>query len=267
MKEFIIKYKIVIFFTCSAILGYLPWLITGEPTWFMLGMPITGIILTLITKGMPGIIDQLKSAIHIKAPILEYVKIIALLTSLNVITLLIAFLLYRDVPGFSMIKTEPLSIPLLLLLILWGGPIFEEVFGLRGFALPELLKTKTPLVCSIIIGTFFGAWHLVEFFRPGSTQYAIGIQYYPLFIVSEIALSILMTSFYIRNNNNLFLAGIFFHWMMNSTAVLFQTDVTFSNAQNAPQMNIHYFVIYSILLFVFSLFVVIKSKLYKSTLR
>lgn len=84
-------------------------------------------------------------------------KILALLISLNILTLLIAFLLYKDVPGFSMIKTEPLLIPLLLLLILWGGSIFEEVFGLRGFALPELLKTKTPLVSSIIIGTFFGA--------------------------------------------------------------------------------------------------------------
>ena len=78
--------------------------------------------------------------------------------------------------------------------------------------------------------------------------------------MSEIALSILMTSFYIRNNNNLFLAGIFFHWMMNVTAVLFQTDVTFSTAQNAPQMNIRYFVIYTILLCVTSFFVVIKRK-------
>jgi membrane protease YdiL (CAAX protease family) len=225
-------------------------------------MPISGIILTAILKGMPGIIDQLKAAINIKAPVSEYLKIILLLVTVNVVTLLLAFLLFGDVPTFNMIRNETLYIPLLLIMILLGGPILEEVFGLRGYALPELLKKHSPLVSSLIVGFYFGAWHLVEFFNPGSTQYAIGIKYYPIFIITEIASSIVMTYFYLRNNKNLFLAGIFFHWMMNNAAVLFQTEATFSQMNAAPKMNIHYFIIYSVLMWAVSIYIVIKNKYY-----
>lgn len=262
MLQFIRKHQIIIFFLLTTLLGYGPLLITGKPIWFIYGMPISGILLTLILKGWTGVLDQLKSVFRIKAPITEYIKILALLIFINCLTLLIAYLLFGDIPSFKMVVNEPFLIPALFLIILIGGPVIEEVFGLRGYALPELLKTKSPLVSSVIVGLYFGAWHFVEFIRPGSTQYAIGLMYYPLFIVAEICVSILMTYFYIRNKNNLFLAGIFFHWMMNNAAILFQTDLTFSGIKYAPKMNTHYFVIYSVLLCVLSLLVVIKEKMY-----
>ena len=262
MKETIKKYQILIFFTLTTILGYLPWVMTGKPIWFIWGMPISGIILTAILKGVPGIIDQLKAAINIKAPVYEYLKIILLLVTLNVVTLFLAFFIFGDVPTFNMIRNETLYIPLLLIMILLGGPIVEEVFGLRGYVLPELLKKHSPLMSSLIVGFYFGAWHLVEFFNPGSTQYAIVINYYPIFIITEIASSIVMTYFYLRNNKNLFLAGIFFHWMMNNAAVLFQTEATFSQINAAPKMNIHYFIIYSVLMWIVSIYIVIKNKYY-----
>lgn len=260
IKERIEKHQVLIFFTLTTILGYLPWAITGEPLWFIYGMPISGIILTSILKGMPGISSQLKSAVAIKAPIAEYLKIILLLVAVNVATLLLAFFMFGDVPSFNMIRNEASYIPQLLIMILLGGPIIEEVFGLRGYALPQLLKSHSPLVSSLIVGFYFGAWHLVEFLRPGSTQYAIGINYYPIFILTEIAASIIMTYFYLRNNYNLFLGGIFFHWMMNNAAILFQTDVTFSQMDSAPKMNVHYFVIYSVILGVVSIYITIKNK-------
>jgi len=262
MKEIIEKYQILIFFILTTVIGYLPWVITGKPIWFIYGMPISGIILNSILKGMPGIINQLKSAINIKAPVYEYLKIILLLVTVNVVTLFLAFLIFGDVPTFNMIRNEALYIPQLLVIILLGGPIVEEVFGLRGYALPELLKKYSPLMSSFIVGFYFGAWHLVEFLRPGSTQYAIGINYYPIFIITEIAASIIMTHFYLRNNKNLFLAGIFFHWMMNNTAILFQTELTFSQINTAPKMNVHYFIIYSVLMWMASIYIIIKNKYY-----
>ncbi|GAB1470535.1 hypothetical protein MASR2M66_14130 [Chloroflexota bacterium] len=262
MKAIIEKHQVLIFFTLTTVIGYLPWAITGKPNWFIYGMPISGIILTAILKGMPGITDQLKSAINIKAPVSEYLKIILLLVSVNIATLLLAFLMFGDIPTFNMIKNETIYIPQLLVLILLGGPIVEEVFGLRGYALPELLRKYSPLMSSLIVGFYFGAWHLVEFFRPGSTQYAIGLNYYPVFIITEIASSIIMTYFYLRNNKNLFLGGIFFHWMMNNAAILFQTDLTFSQMNIAPKMNVHYFIIYSVLMWMVSIYIVIKSKYY-----
>ncbi len=237
-------------------------MISGKPQWFIYGMPISGILLTLYLKGPSGLINQIKAAVAIKAPIVEYFKILLLLVLANILTLVVAALLFGDMPSFKMVKTEPLQIPLLLIIILLGGPIVEEVFGLRGYVLPELLKKWSPLVSSCFVGFYFGAWHLVEFLRPGSTQYAIGLKYYPLFILSEIAVSILMTDVYIRNNRNLFLAGIFFHWMMNNAVILFQTNLTLTNMAYSPKMNGHYFVLYSIIICGISIYVVFKNRLF-----
>ncbi len=262
IRRFIEKYQILLFFLFSTILGYWPWYVFGEPVWFMLGMPITGIVLVGITQGKKGIKEQLKSAVRVKAKTGHYLGILGILISAALLTLFISYLLFGDVPSFKMIRTEPQLIPLLFLAILYGGPIFEEVFGLRGYALPELLKTKSPLISSIIVGAYFGAWHLVEFYRPGSSQYAIGLEYYPVFIITEIVFSIIMTWFYIKSNKNLFLSGVFFHWMMNCTSVIFLTDITLTGIESFPKVNPHYFIIQTVIILLVAAVFVVKGKMY-----
>src|SRR5690554_6405837 len=262
MRLLIEKYQILLFFLFSTILGYWPWYVSGEPGWFIFGMPLTGIVLVGITQGKKGIEDQLKSAVRIKAKLSHYFGILGILISVSLITLFISYILFGDVPTFKMIRTEPHLIPLLFLVILLGGPIFEEVFGLSGYALPVLLNTEAPLISSIIIGTYFGAWHLVEFYRPGSSQYAIGLEYYPVFIISEIGLSIIMTWFYIKSNKNLFLAGTFFHWMMNNISVIFLTDISLTGIEYATKMNSHYFMFETIIFSLIAVLFVVKGKMY-----
>lgn len=257
------KHPVLIFFLLSTLLGYSQWIFTGIPNWFIYGMLLSGLFLTAILDGKQGIRDQLKSATRFKSSLSNYLLVLLLLVAANGITLALAYLLYGDRPSLAMIRTEPHFIPLLALFVLTGGPIAEELFGLRGFALPRLLKRFNPLISSIIIGFYFGAWHLIEFFRPGSSQYAIGLGFYPLFIVSEIAQSIMMTWMYLRSQRNLFVAGIFFHLTMNMTAVLFQSDVTLSSVNAFPQINKHYFVIYSLVTLVFAVVVALYAKLYK----
>jgi membrane protease YdiL (CAAX protease family) len=262
IRRFIEKYQILLFFLFSTLLGYWPWYILGEPGWFMLGMPLTGIVLVGITQGKEGIKEQLKSAVRVKAKPGHYLGILGILISISLLTLFISYILFGDVPSLKMIRTEPQLIPLLFLGILLGGPIFEEVFGLRGYALPVLLKTKSPLISSIIVGTYFGAWHLAEFFRPGSSQYAIGLEYYPLFILAEIGFSTIMTWFYIRSNKNLFLSGVFFHWMMNCTSVIFLTDITLTEIESFPKVNPHYFILQTAIILLIAAVFIVKGKMH-----
>ncbi len=261
MINYIKKHQVLFFFIFTSILGYGPAIITNKPIWFIYGMPISGLLIIYFTNGWDGVIKQLKDSILVRVKFIEYIKILALLLVINILTITIVYIIFGDIPSLKMIKTKPLLIPVLFLFILLGGPIFEEIFGLRGYALPELLKRKSPLISSIIVGAYFGAWHFIEFIRPGSTQYAIGIKYYPLFIISEIAVSIIMTSFYIRTKN-IFISGVFFHWMMNNFVILFQTDITLSDIGFASKINARYFIIYTILLCIISIFLVFRSKFY-----
>jgi len=265
--SFVKNNQVITFFSLSAFLGYAPWIFTGKPNWFIYGMLISGFILTSIFDGKKGILDQLKNAVRVKSNYKNYLAVILILVITNLATLLTAFLLFGDKPSLYMFKYEPLGIFILLFFILFGGPIFEELFGLRGFALPKLLEKYSPLNSSIIVGFFFGAWHLIAFFDPGSSQYAIGLMYYPLFIVEEIAHSIIMTWIYLKSDRNLFLGGIFFHLTMNMCVVLFQSDFRLSNMNAFPVMNKHYFIIYSMISIAVSVFITVKKKMYKPVIK
>ena len=257
------KHPVKLFFLLSTLLGYSRWIFTGTPNWFIYGMLLSGLFLTAVLAGKQGILDQLKSATRFKSSLTNYLSVVLLLLAANLITITVAYFLYGDRPSLAMIRSEPQLIPMLALFVLVGGPIAEELFGLRGFALPRLLNRYTPLISSIIVGFYFGAWHLIEFFRPGSSQYAIGLGFYPLFIVSEIAQSIMMTWMYLKSGRNLFVAGIFFHLTMNMMAVLLQSDVTISSVNAFPVINRHYFVIYSLVTLGFAIAIAVRAKLYQ----
>ncbi len=54
-------------------------------------------------------------------------------------------------------------------------PLGEE-FGWRGFAYPRLAKRHGPVVGSLILGAFWGLWHLGMMFQPGHAPsvFAVG---------------------------------------------------------------------------------------------
>ncbi|MGE7885003.1 CPBP family intramembrane glutamic endopeptidase [Bacillus sp. NPDC094077] len=80
-----------------------------------------------------------------------------------------------------------------------SGPLGEEL-GWRGFALMELQKKYSPLKSSIIIGFWWGMWHLPIWFTTGFTGINL-IKYILFFMIAIISTTILMTTFYNLNRN------------------------------------------------------------------
>ena len=137
-------HQVKLFFLLSALLGYARWIFTGQPKWFIFGMLLSGLLLTALYEGKPGLLRQLKDAVRFKSSLPNYLSVILPLLLANLATLLIAYLLFGDLPSLPMLRTEPLLVVPLAFLILTGGPLAEELFGLRGFALPRLLDKYTP---------------------------------------------------------------------------------------------------------------------------
>ena len=109
----------------------------------------------------------------------------------------------------------PASFPWLVLVtfVTDVGPQGEE-FGWRGWALPDLLKRRSPLASALILGVIWGLWHLPLFFISSTNQSHIAI---PVFFVNTVSLSILMTWMYRLTDGDLALM-ILIHLMSNVTA-------------------------------------------------
>ena len=82
---------------------------------------------------------------------------------------------------------------------LFAGPLGEEL-GWRGFALNELQKKNSPIESSIIIGFWWGLWHLPIWFTIGFTGINL-IKYITFFMIAIISVSIIITVFYNLNKN------------------------------------------------------------------
>lgn len=82
---------------------------------------------------------------------------------------------------------------------LLSGPLGEEL-GWRGFALLELQKQYSPLIASIIVGFWWGMWHVPIWLTTGFMGIDL-IKYSLFFMLSIIATSIIMAAFYNLNQN------------------------------------------------------------------
>lgn len=99
-----------------------------------------------------------------------------------------------------------------LALTLIIGPI--EELGWRGVALPLLQRRFAPLWASLILGGFWGLWHLPSFFLSGTPQSAWEIGPY---VIGVLALSVLVTPMFNAASGSILVPALF-HWQMNGPA-------------------------------------------------
>ena len=101
------------------------------------------------------------------------------------------------------------------------GPLGEEL-GWRGYALNELQKKYSPLVSALIVGVFWGGWHIPLWFTSGYTGVNL-MNYIVLFMIGIISFSIIVTLFYNLNKN--LVIPIVTHQLFNFSLVIIKGDL------------------------------------------
>jgi membrane protease YdiL (CAAX protease family) len=217
MKTFLIRYQVVLFFLLTLFIGYLPWWGLGTIGFFAGGMTLAGLIIVAIASGRKGLGEVLRRYSKWRVNWRWYALAMGVPALVSAAAVGINVLLGGQMPGFGLFRTTPtlLLYFILALFFPWNGPVGEELFGLRGYAQPQLQKTMRPLFAALIVGTFFGAWHFPEFFRPGSSQHAIGFALYPVFILVEIAHSSFQAWIYNRSGGSSLVGGTLVHASYN----------------------------------------------------
>ena len=87
---------------------------------------------------------------------------------------------------------------ILVTLVTDPGPVGEEL-GWRGFALPRILRIRSPLGAAVVLGLIWGLWHGPTFFISSLTQSQLSI---PLFFANVVALSIVMTWLHLQSGGD-----------------------------------------------------------------
>ena len=87
----------------------------------------------------------------------------------------------------------------------------EEV-GWRGWLLPRLLRTRSPVAASLIVGVIWAGWHLPTFLLPGTAQSHFPL---PAYVIYVCALSVLFTWLYFNTLGSTFFATVF-HGCVNT---------------------------------------------------
>jgi uncharacterized protein len=107
------------------------------------------------------------------------------------------------------LTTPALAFSVLLNLVI-TGPLCEEL-GWRGYALPRLLRQFNPLVASLVLGIFWGIWHLPSFYISTLVQSSLSL---PAFLFLGLFTSILMTWIFQHTGGSV-LAAVMFHYTVN----------------------------------------------------
>ena len=101
--------------------------------------------------------------------------------------------------------------------ILFIGGRLEE-FGWRGYALDRMQTGQNAVIASLVLGLFWGVWHLPLFFIEGTVQSRAAIPIWE-FVLQTMVLAVLY-AWLCNNTRGSLLVAILFHTIGNTTSAL-----------------------------------------------
>jgi len=138
-----------------------------------------------------------------------------LMPIIGFLTAAILSLLGTEIPDWTAPTLVTALVTTITILFIGGG---LEEFGWRGYALDRMQNGKNAVVASLVLGFFWGLWHLPLFFMEGTTQAEAAIPIWE-FILQIMVLSVLFTWLY-NNTGGSLLVAILFHTIGNTTGAL-----------------------------------------------
>jgi uncharacterized protein len=215
MKEMIRRNKLPLYFALTLLIGWTPWVM--ERGYVVFAAPtISALIMAYLTEGRDGLRAIWTRLTSWRASPLFWVVALLMPALTSILALGTHFLVGGTLPSFPLANNPVMmALTFVMFLIPWQSSAFMEEVGFRGYALEEVQKKWGPLKGTLVLGFFFGAWLLPEFFRAGSAQQALGIEYYPWFIITEMGFSIIMTWVYNKSQKSSLISGVVMHAAMN----------------------------------------------------
>ena len=220
------QYQIILFFILTLLIGWYPWYTGGSGVFFW-GPFIAALIVVGAVQRKAGILSLLRRLAIWKTNVSWYVVVVVSPIVVAVVAIVLHVVFGGTAPEFPLFKDDQWMILVAAFMFLFPltASAFQEEVGFRGFALPLIQKRWGPLVGTVILGTFFGAWLLPEFLVENSAQYMMGgLSFYPWFILTEISWSIIMTWVFNNTKGSALISGWLFHGFFNLWTLVLLTN-------------------------------------------
>jgi membrane protease YdiL (CAAX protease family) len=174
---------------------------------FILGVPIAALVVIALTQGRAGLKDLGRRIVQVRAAPRWYAVVLVL--PILVLAAVLALLQVFAGTPLDWTKQPPLTSVILMLGLFmvfpFATPIAEEI-GWRGFALPQLLKGRSALTASLILGGIWALWHLPVVLSAPLVRVPLP------FMLAVIPLSVLTTWIFVNTRGSLFVMILLHAW-------------------------------------------------------
>jgi membrane protease YdiL (CAAX protease family) len=196
------------------------------------GASLAAFVLVARAEGRPGVRRLAARALDVRIPPAWLAAIGLLPLAANAAALALVGAAGGRVPDLPLLRQPWLVGPSFVFVFFLAGPVPEE-FGWRGYALDRLQARWSALGASLVLGLFWGVYHLPAFFMAGTYHAAL-----PLgpFLAQVLALAVLTTWVYNGTGRNL-LAAMLFHTTANLANLVLPV---FAAAPGADQRGVGY---------------------------
>ncbi len=169
----------------------------------LFGPGISGLVCTGLLKGTDGVKELLRRVFAWRVGWRAYLLAILVPFLIAFLPLVLFSFMGGPAPSLENLIRIPFLFPILLATILVGG--LSEEPGWRGFALPILRERYGRVTASLLIGIFWGAWHipLYALGSPIPVASLIG------FILLTTIISILFTALADLSHDSVWIAIVF----------------------------------------------------------
>ena len=209
-REFVARNDLASFFVLAFLFSWYPWIIAlvrgtaSGPN--PLGPLIAALIVTGLADGRSGMRTLLGRMVRARIGFSSYAIIFGLPILLCGAAMAIMAVFGQPIalPTAAAARELPERFIFILLFIGLG-----EEPGWRGFALPRLQKTHSPLVASLILAPIWALWHLPLM----GNEFPVAI--IPAFLISLVGGTLIQTWLFNRSKGSVF-AQMLFHSTVNT---------------------------------------------------
>lgn len=229
MKTIITKHPIILFCTLNIIVSLLISLLSNSfnstPQW---SPGLFAILIILFIKGKADVYQLIRSTLFKCVNLKWYLAALMfpiLFCGLSYVV--ISFIEYEKLVKLEF-NHSLCDYAVLVLLILPGS--YCEELGWRGFMLPQLLKKYSIFISSLLIGIFWGIWHL---------NILLGISVSIMYLILVIEFSFISSWLYIQTKQDL-LVTIILHTSIDISSVIFFERFVMAETMSSQSMILLY---------------------------